>query len=311
VQALVVSPGGPGVVELGEVDEPEPRPDEAVVEVRAVSLNRGEVRGLEDNPEGYVAGWDLAGVVAEPAADGSGPAEGARVVGLVQSGSWAQRVAVSTEYLAELPEDVGFAEAAALPIAGLTAYRALAVGGWLVGQRVLITGASGGVGRLAIQLARHGGAVVTALAGSERRAEGLDELGAEEVVFDLEPEGPPFDHVVESVGGDTLSAAFQRIGAGGTVVSLGNTADEFSTLSARWMYRGAPRARIYGFFIFAELAHTRSCSRDLRILAELVAAGYLDPQIALEAGWDEADSAISALVERNVAGKAVLHVGGG
>ncbi|MFN2556351.1 MAG: zinc-binding dehydrogenase [Nitriliruptorales bacterium] len=311
MQALVVSPGGPGVVELREVDEPEPRPDEAVVEVRAVSLNRGEISGLEDNPEGYVAGWDLAGVVAEQAADGSGPAEGTRVVGLVQSGSWAQRVAVATEYLGELPEDVSFAEAAALPIAGLTAYRALALGGWLVGHRVLITGASGGVGRLAIQLARHGGAVVTALAGSERRAEGLDELGAEEVLFDLEPEGPPFDHVVDSVGGDTLSAAFQRIGAGGTVVSLGNSADEFSTLSARWLYRGAPRARIYGLFIFAELAHTRSCSRDLRTLAELVAAGYLDPQIALEAGWDEADSAISALLERNVAGKAVLHVGGG
>ncbi len=311
MQALVVSPGGAGVVELGEVEEPEPGADEAVVEVRAVSLNRGEVRGLGDNPEGYVAGWDLAGVVAEAAADGSGPAEGTRVVGLVQSGSWAQRVAVSTEYLAELPEEVSFAEAAALPVAGLTAYRALALGGWLVGQRVLITGASGGVGRLAIQLARHGGAVVTALAGSERRAEGLQELGADEVTFDLEPEGPGFDHIVESVGGGTLTAALRRVAAGGMVVSLGNSASEDSTLSARWLYRGAPGARVYGLFIFAELARTRSAGRDLRTLAELVAAGHLNPQIALEAGWDEADSAISALVDRNVAGKAVLHVGGG
>lgn len=311
MQALVVSPGAPGVVELGEVAEPEPAPDEAVVEVRAISLNRGEVRGLEDRPEGYVAGWDLAGVVAEQAADGSGPPEGVRVIGLVQSGSWAQRVAVSTEYLAELPEEVNFAAAAALPIAGLTAYRALALGGWLVGQRVLITGASGGVGRLAIQLARHGGAVVTALAGSERRAEGLEELGAEEVAFDLEPEGPGFNHIVDSVGGGTLTVALRRIAAGGMVVSLGNSANEDSTLSARWLYREAPGARVYGFFIFTELSRTRSAAKDLRTLAELVAAGHLDPQIALEASWDEADSAITALVDRNVAGKAVLHVDGG
>ncbi len=311
MQALVVSPGGPGVVELREVEEPEPGSDQAVVEVRAVSLNRGEVRGLGDNPEGYVAGWDLAGVVAEPAEDGSGPAAGTRVVGLVQSGSWAQRVAVSTEYLAELPDEVSFAEAATLPVAGLTAYRALALGGWLVGQRVLITGASGGVGRLAIQLAQHGGAVVTALAGSERRAEGLEDLGAEEVAFNLEPEGPGFDHIVESVGGGTLTAALRRVTAGGMVVSLGNSANEDSTLSARWLYRGAPGARVYGFFVFAELARTRSAARDLRTLTELVAAGPLDPQIALEASWDEAESAISALVDRNVAGKAVLHVGEG
>ncbi|MDP8930552.1 MAG: zinc-binding dehydrogenase, partial [Actinomycetota bacterium] len=162
-----------------------------------------------------------------------------------------------------------------------------------------------------IQLARHAGAVISALAGSKRRAEGLEELGADEVLFELDSEGPPFDHVVESVGGSTLSAALQRITAGGTVVSLGNSADEDSTLSARWLYRGAPGARLYGFFIFAELARTRSGSQDLRTLAELVAAGHLDPQIALETSWDEADSAISALVDREVAGKAVLHVGGG
>lgn len=311
MKALVVSPEAPGVVEIGEVAEPEPAPDEALVEVRAVSLNRGEVRGLGDRPEGYVAGWDLAGVVSEPAPDGSGPSQGSRVVGLVESGSWAERVAVPTGRLAELPDEVSFAAAAALPIAGLTAYRALALGGWLVGQRVLITGASGGVGRFAIQLARSGGAQINALAGSTRRAEGLEELGADEVLFELDPEGPPFDHVVESVGGATLSAALRRIAAGGTVVSLGNSASEDSTLSARWLYRGAPGARLYGFFVFAELARTRSGSQDLRTLAELVAAGRLDPQIALEVSWDEADSAITALVDRDVAGKAVLHVGGG
>ncbi|HUF83663.1 MAG TPA: alcohol dehydrogenase, partial [Acidimicrobiia bacterium] len=96
MRALVAAPGQPGGVDLREVEEPTPRPSEALVEVRAVSLNRGEVRALGTAEEGWRPGWDVAGTVLEPADDGSGPDAGTRVVALVGAGGWGQRAAVRT-----------------------------------------------------------------------------------------------------------------------------------------------------------------------------------------------------------------------
>jgi len=121
VKALVASPGAEGDVDLVEVDEPEPGADQIVVDVKAASLNRGEVRALESAQPGWRPGWDVAGVVTKAAAEGNGPHEGARVVGLVWSGAWSERVAVPRNMLAHLPDDVSFEAAATLPVAGLTA----------------------------------------------------------------------------------------------------------------------------------------------------------------------------------------------
>ncbi|HEX8261079.1 MAG TPA: hypothetical protein VF558_12380 [Rubrobacteraceae bacterium] len=107
---------------------------------------------------GFNPGWDLAGTVERTAADGTGPRAGARVVGLLPSGAWAELVAVPTNSLAELPESVSFELAATLPVAGLAALYALEKGGGLIGRSVLVTGASGGVGNFGIQLARLSGA---------------------------------------------------------------------------------------------------------------------------------------------------------
>jgi NADPH:quinone reductase len=306
VRALV-SASSPPHVELAEVSDPEPERHQALVEVKAFSLNRGESRRLPSMEPGTVAGWDVAGVVRAPAADGSGPPGGARVVGMVHPhGAWAELAAVSTDLLAELPGAVSFEQAATLPVAGVTALRALEVGGLVLGKRVLVTGASGGVGRFAIQLAKLAGAHVTALA---RRTEGLAELGAGEVIDELEPEGSSFEVIVDAVGGPVLGAAMGRIAPGGTIISFASTTDEPVSFPTRTLFARAPGARLYGLYVFTELARRGSGSGDLRRLAELVAAGRLDPQIDLVASWTEAGSAIAALLERRVNGKAVLTVG--
>src|SRR6267378_3031953 len=144
--ALVNTPSGTAPVEVREVPEPMPAANEALVEVRAFSLNRGELRLMQIRPEGWRPGQDIAGVVLQQAADGGGPSAGTRVVALTDNAGWAQRAAVPAHRMAELPDNVRFEDAAALPVAGLTALRTLRHGAPLPGKRVLITGAACGGG---------------------------------------------------------------------------------------------------------------------------------------------------------------------
>ena len=295
MRALVADGSG---VSLTEAPDPQVDASHALVEVKAVSLNRGEVRRLPARKPGTIPGWDVAGVLRD----------GTRVVGLADAGGWAELAAVPTDRLAELPDDVSFEAACTLPVAGLTALRALEVGGPLLGRRVLITGAAGGVGRYAIQLAHRAGAHVTGVVRSAERGEGLRELGADELITELEPEGEPFDLLLESVGGASLAAALTRVAPQGTVVAFGASSPEPTTFDVSSFYgRGGPK--LYGLRVFDELAMHRSGRRDLELLVAELAAGRLDPQIDLVTSWQDVNTAIDALMERRVAGKAVLTVG--
>jgi NADPH2:quinone reductase len=308
MRALVADRSAPAGVSLREAPDPEPGPSEALLEVSAVSLNRGEVRRLPARQEGTIPGWDVAGVVTQPAADGSGPQEGARVVALADEGGWAALATAPTDRMAELPDEVSFEAASTLPVAGLTAVRALEVGGPLLGRRVLVTGAAGGVGRFAIQLAHRAGAHVTGVIGSPERGEGLQELGADELITEFGPEGEPFDLILESVGGTSLAAAFTRVGWKGTIVTFGASSPEPTTFRTETFYnRGGPR--LYGLRVFHELEFHGSGPRDLGLLVSELAAGRLDPGIGLTASLWEPDDALQALLDRRVPGKAVLSTG--
>lgn len=304
--ALVAAPARLGKLELREVAEPEPAPDEAIVAVDAVSLNRGEVRAMRAAPDGARAGWDLAGTVLVAAPDGSGPHEGARVVGLSNGRAWAEHCAVPTGFLAPIPDSLSTAAASTLPVAGLTALHTLYTGGLTDGKRVLITGAAGGVGRFAVQIANHGGADVTAIVGSDARGVGLRELGAHHVVVGMPADGE-YDVVLESVGGASLERAISLIAPGGTIVTFGCSSGEPTSFAVPTFYR-RHGARLYGFTLIPELLQTGSAVHDLVNLSDQLATGRLESGIELECDWTDAATAFDALLDRRVSGKAVLRV---
>jgi NADPH2:quinone reductase len=305
MRALVADSSAPGRIALRDVPEPVAAPGEVLVKVRAFSLNRGELRMLATAADGWRPGWDFAGILQSDAEHG--PRAGARVVGIRENETWAERVAVSQASIAELPDRVSFAQAAALPTAGLTALRILRLGPAILGRRVLVTGASGGVGRFAIQLAHLGGAEVTALiSGSSARAAGLRRLGAGEVVSDLAQLRGRFDLILESVGGDALGRLVTMVDPQGTLVMFGNSSNDLTTFNVRDIYLDA-LIRLQGFELF--YGGDPFC-RDLAYLVGLVAEDKLDPQLAGELSWEEMPEALERLRNRDVAGKVALTVGG-
>jgi NADPH:quinone reductase-like Zn-dependent oxidoreductase len=304
-RAVVVDPGAPGRLVIGPVPEPVPDRGEAIVRVRALSLNRGEVRRAGMAAAGWRPGWDLAGTVERAAGDGSGPRPGTRVVGFLPEGAWAERVSVPTHALAELPDKVTFAQAATFPVAGLTALHALGKRGSLLALRVLVTGATGGVGDFAVQLARLGGAHVTASVRRADQTAAVRQAGAHEVVVGEEiPPSPKYDLVVESVGGRTLGTALAALERGGVCVTLGVSATAEVAFDARTFFVSG-RTTLHGFYLFTELGN-EPASVGLRRLADLVAAGQLSPQISVERPWADIAQVAQDLMARRYPGKAVL-----
>ena len=307
MRAVVNTPGGKAPVELREVPAPNPGVNETLIAVRAFSLNRGELRSFINNEEGWIPGQDVSGVVLRPAANDLGPSEGTRVVALTDEFGWAEQVAVPTHRIVPLPDNVSFAQAATLPVAGLTALRCVRLGGALVGRRVLITGAAGGVGTLAIQIAARSGAHVTAVVGRPDRAAGLRELGARNIVHGIENATGRYSLILESGGGPSLSEAVKRLEPNGTVVVYGNSSAEPSTISFQ-DFRAAQNARIQSFFYFTS-GPEESFAPDLALLVSLIADGSLHPVIGIERNWSDIATISESLRNRQVAGKAVFRTG--
>jgi NADPH2:quinone reductase len=305
MRALVAAPEHPDGIELRDVPEPERSPGEVVVAVRATSINRGELNRLREAPDGWRPGWDVAGEVIETT-DEAGPPVGARVIGFSDFGAWCERVALPVDRVAEIPDALDWARASTLPVAGLTALRSLRLGAVLPGDRVLVTGAAGGVGRLAVQLAHASGGHVTAVVGRPERAEGLAALGAGAVAIGLdELEPASYDVIVEGVGGSSLARALALVARGGTVVSIGNASREPTTFLVNDFY--PQHARLHGFWLDDTLEQ-RTGIGDLQYLAREVLEGRLETRVDFEVGWEDAAEALRRLGDRELAGKAVLYV---
>ncbi|MEV2253941.1 NADP-dependent oxidoreductase [Streptomyces sp. NPDC050147] len=235
--------GGPEVLEYGDVRDPKVGPDSVLVKVRAASVNpvdwkcmAGHLDGILDPVFPVIPGWDVAGVVVQPGASVPEYVVGDEVIGYVREdflsrGTFAEYVAAPVRTLARKPRNLTFEEAAGLPLTGLTAYqvvvKTLAV---TEGEVVLVHAAAGGVGSVAVQLARHAGARVIGTA-SERNHDYLRELGAEPVTYGdgladrvraLAPDG--VDAAFDTVGGDTLKVSADLLTPGGRLASIADGA---------------------------------------------------------------------------------------
>ena len=220
--------------EVADVDRPDLPDDSVMVEVHAAAINPidwivmdGHVKDMLPYPLPWTVGYDVSGVVVDVGPEARGFSVGdevfARADGM-QAGTMAEYSAVKASNLAIKPSNISHAEAAGIPLAGLTAWQALFdKGGLQSGQRVLIHAGSGGVGTLAIQLAKHAGAWVASTASAENKGL-VQNLGADQFV---DYSNERFEDVVEScdlvidmLGGDTLKRSFDVVKPGGTIVSI-------------------------------------------------------------------------------------------
>jgi len=302
VQAVAIhETGGPDVLRLEEIDSPEPGDAEVLIRVRAVSVNPIDwkvQRGMSEAPLPAVLGRDVSGTVEASRADGF--AEGDEVFGMAASGGYAELTTARAGAVAKKPDRVSHEQAAAIPVAGMTAWQALFDrGGLQPGQTALIAGAAGGVGHFAVQFAKHAGARVIGT-GSSRNREFVLGLGADDYV-DYTQQQPAdvvtdADVAFDTVGGDVPQSLVPVIREGGVVVTIAAAPPEDA-------------ARERG--IRAELLVMSPSSEDLAAIAELVAGGQVKVEISQLLPLNEVQRAHELSESGHTRGKIILTVGSG
>ncbi|MFI7601312.1 NADP-dependent oxidoreductase [Actinoplanes sp. NPDC049681] len=296
--------GGPEALEYGEVPKPKLGPDAVLVRVKAASVNpvdwkiqAGYLDSVLDAVFPVIPGWDLAGVVEQAGVGVTEFAPGDEVIGYVREdfvsrGTFAEYVAAPVRTLARKPANLTFEEAAGLPLAGLTAYQALTRTLQVRdGATVVVHAAAGGVGSLAVQIARSLGARVIGTA-SERNHDYLRGLGAEPVTYgegltdrvrNLAPHG--VDAVLDLVGGDALKASPELLAADGRLASVADAAV----------------LGLGGQYVFV-----RPDARDLAALTELAENGRLRVEVAATLPLERAADAQRLNREGHTRGKIIV-----
>jgi NADPH:quinone reductase-like Zn-dependent oxidoreductase len=301
MHAVVVrETGGPDVLSYEEVDRPEPGDGEVLVRVHAVSVNPIDWkyrRGLSETPLPAILGIDVSGTVEESRADGF--EAGDQVFGFAASGGYAEYATAAGATIAKKPAGVSHEQAAAIPVAALTAWQALFDrGGLESGQTALVAGAAGGVGHFAVQFAHNAGARAIGT-GSSRNRDFVLGLGADEYVDYTEQEVGEsvsgVDVAFDTVGGETTASLVPTLGEGGILVTIANAPPDEAARE-----RGAR----------AELLVASPSSDQLARIVDLVAAGEVRVEIADVIPIAEVARAHELSETGHVRGKIVLAVGG-
>ena len=289
-----------------------PFSNEALVRVTAISLNRGELSRAQRAADGTLQiGWDFVGTIDTPAVDGTGPVAGFRVVGFsTRMEGWAELVAVPTSYIAPIPDGVSDAQAATLPVAGLTALHSVDAATSLLGRQALITGATGGVGMFAVQLAALAGATAFAQIRRAEQKGFIESLGEYPTIVTADgrefSEHEGFRLIIDGVSGAILANAIPALAPDGICVCYGVTdTPEIPVDIGQFMRIGL--AQMIGFHLYAK-SESSPPSENLPRLLSLVADGRLNCAIEREASWTEINSVAQDLIDRKFFGKAVLHI---
>lgn len=304
MRAWAADLSAPARIRLTEMSRPVPGLGQILIKVSPYSVNRGETFQLETPAPNWRPGKDIAGEIVEIGEKVVGFRLGERVVAHPDQAGWAEWAVVDAQRAVALPDTVDDLTAAAIPLAGLTALRLTRATGPLASRRVLLTGASGGVGHAFVQLAAAHGARVTAVAAGDERGQRLQELGAVETITRIEDAKGSFDIAIESTGGPALAVAWERLASDGRLVWFGQASRIPATLDF-FNWKGGMSGVLRKFYYLDDVTPV---GLDLESLVRLVARQRLHVEIGLVDGWRNTPAAIEALLTRRVRGNVVLKL---
>ncbi|NIF06330.1 NADP-dependent oxidoreductase [Chryseobacterium sp. Tr-659] len=305
---LLYEAGGADKLVLGEVEKPVLKSGEVLIKVKAIGINPADT--IYRNSDAFITaafgkerpviiGWDISGEIVEKAENTHGFEVGDAVFALLQNASgYAEFVAVNVKLLALKPDNISFEEAAAAPMAGLTAWQPLVHGMNIKkGDKILIHGASGGVGHFAVQIAKHLGAEVIGTSSAKNR-EFVMSLGADKHI-DYQTENfweviKDADFVFDTIGGETLEHSIDAAKPGGTIISILGPADE--KLKAKAEEKNI-KLSLWGMQFNGD---------DLRSFADVMSKGAIKSHIAKTYPFTSMAEAHTQVETRRTAGKIVL-----
>jgi NADPH2:quinone reductase len=309
--------GGSDKLSIDEIEKPTPKADEALIKVAAAGINYADTMMRAGNyltkPElPVVLGYEVAGTIEETGADVTKLQKGQRVLATASSGGYAEYATAKAATVLPLPDELGYGEATALLVQGLTALGLLDEA--KSGETILIHAAAGGVGTLLVQLAKHKGLKVIGTASSEQKLQLVADLGADYAINYSEEDwtdevlkatdGKGVDWLIEMVGGDIVAKNLKVLAKHGTMWIYGSASGEdFKVSVLSLMHKNHS---IRGYWLMNEPPENRI--RFTKELLEHLGAGRLKIQVT-EFPFEQVKEAHDAIESRKTTGKVVLTVG--
>ncbi len=313
--------GGPEVLQYTESEQPKPKAHEVLIEVKAVGVNyadtaRREGKYVVPTELPYIPGSEAAGVVVETGAEVTRFKAGDRVVALIESAAYAEYAAIPEQVLTPVPEGVSFEEAVALPLQGLSAYHILKTMGRLEpGETVLIHAAAGGVGTIAVQLAKlFGAGKIIATASTEEKLFPAEKMGATQLVNYSEEgwvqrvkeitDGKGVDVALEMVGGSVFNETLRTLAPFGRLVIFGAASGEQAVFAPGQLMKR--NQSVIGFFLPQIMRNQELFQKSFQELLEYMNNGQLKLTIGGAYPLEQAADVHKLLQSRKTIGKLVL-----